>query len=359
MNARRHWVQRIRTWRRLIGFPVALALVGFVLAFGSIARADTIEVELRPLANQDPNNVKLWEVCYQSDVSLHRLTVGAQKPTGYTGSMDWVDCLATGVPCSGVAGTIFADTYVDIETGLSFAEEVSAGTDTLFLVLSGNTGSLASALPTAIGDWVCLARLEFSPLGLDVDPADPLLSADLPMLVNVFDPNAYTLDFLGAIGSSCSEPVVKDDGISLIFCESGATGGGLSSPASSVTVASGIPDDSDGDLRRNFEDNCVYTPNADQLDQGGFQTLVADGVGDMCQCGEGEANGIVDQDGDTPDEDLTAMLDYLKGSPPGGFDVTRCSLQNPSTCTIHDAALLHQAVNGGGAPANQCTAFTN
>jgi len=256
------------------------------------------------------------------------------------------------VSCSGAAGTIFADTYVDIAPSLSFSEQVSAGTETLFLVLSGNTGSLGSTLPTAISDWVCLARLEFSD-GLDVAPMDPLLSADLPMLVDVFDPNAYALDFSGAIGSSCSEPVVRDG--SLLLCPSG---GGLTSPASSVTVASGIPDDSDGDLRRNFEDNCIYTPNADQLDQGGFQTEVEDGVGDMCQCGEGEANGVVDEDG-LANADLTAMLDYLKGNPSLDFDETRCSLQNPSSCTIHDAALLHRAVNGGGAPANQCTAFTN
>ena len=337
---------------------MALALVGFILGSGSAPWADTIDLELRPLAGQDPNNVELWEVCYQSDVSLHRLTVGAQKPTGHPGSMDWVDCSSTGVSCSGAAGTIFADTYVDIAPSLSFSEQVSAGTETLFLVLSGHTGSFGSALPTAIGDWVCLARLEFSD-GLDVDPVDPLVSADLPMLVDVFDPNAYTLDFFGVIASDCSEPVVKDDGISLTICESGTPGGGLSSPASSVTVASGIPDDSDGDLRRDFEDNCVYVQNADQMDQGGFKTGVADGVGDMCQCGEGEANGIVDENGIALNSDLTAMLDYLKGSPSPGFDVARCSLQNPSSCTIHDAALLDQAVGGGGPPANECTAFTN
>lgn len=356
MNARRDRWQSTRAWGRLTGFSAALATFVFAFAFGSTVWADSIEVELRPLASEPPAAVSLWEVCFRSDVLLHRLTIGVQKPTGYGGTMDWVNCEwdpVTPKLCeTGVSPTsVFDEFYTNIDPTRSFAEEVSGGVDTLYVVVAGdllaNDGALTSGtnLP---GDWACLARLQFNP-GLDLDPEE---SADLPSLVNVWDPNAYALSYL----TDCNEPAVKDGALSA--CDGGSDGG-LASPASLVSVASGIPDDSDGDLRRDFEDNCVYVQNADQMDQGGFQTAVADGVGDMCQCGEGEANGIVDEDGITSDADLTAMLDYLKGSPSPNFEVARCSLQNPSSCTIHDAALLDQAVTGSGPPVNECTAFTN
>jgi hypothetical protein len=42
-------------------------------------------------------------------------------------------------------------------------------------------------------------------------------------------------------------------------------------------------------------DNCATTPNAGQADQGGVETASRDWIGDACQCGEAEGNGIVDQ----------------------------------------------------------------
>lgn len=349
--------QKSMTYWLLVEFPLVLAVGVFILGLGSASWADEIEVELRPLANESPASIEFWEVCFRSDVLLHRLTVGAQIPTGYSGTMDWVDCAwnsAAPESCSSAAPSIFATTYTNINPGRSFAEEVEVvgGVDTLFLVLAGdllaNDGALTSAVNLP-GDWACLARLRFNP-GLDLDPEE---EADLPSLVNTWDTNAYSLGYTAA----CNEPAVKDG--ALTSCENGTSGSGLSTPASVVSVASGIPDDADLDLRRDFEDNCVYTANADQLDQGGFQTTVADSVGDACQCGEGEDNGVVDEGGIGGNADLTAMLGYLRGEPSLDFDVNRCSIQNPSSCTILDAALLHGAVNGGGAPANACTAFTN
>ncbi len=51
------------------------------------------------------------------------------------------------------------------------------------------------------------------------------------------------------------------------------------------TDADGIPDS---------EDNCLYTSNADQLDTGGVGTTVSDGIGDACQCGDLNDDGVVD-----------------------------------------------------------------
>jgi lysophospholipase L1-like esterase len=52
--------------------------------------------------------------------------------------------------------------------------------------------------------------------------------------------------------------------------------------------------DSDGDTVDDSIDNCVYTPNAGQEDEGGVGEAVPDGIGDACQCGDLNADGVAD-----------------------------------------------------------------
>jgi len=170
----------------------------------------------------------------------------------------------------------------------------------------------------------CVARLELSAGVAITNP---------PGLVSLVDPGTALITW----GTSCVEPIVVNG--YRTDCEA-SSGSGLVSLASSVVVASTIPDDFDEDLRRDEDDNCVYSSNVDQLDQGGLKSSTPDDVGDACQCGEGEGTGQIMTTG----ADLTNMLDYLRGGAPAGFDVARCSVANPSTCTIHDAAVLANAL---------------
>ena len=111
-------------------------------------------------------------------------------------------------------------------------------------------------------------------------------------------------------------------------------------PSSTVLKKKHCDLDPQAEMRRDEDDNCVYTSNVAQLDQGGLKTSASDDIGDACQCGEGEGTGQIMTTG----ADLTNMLDYLRGGAPAGFDVARCSVANPSTCTIHDAAVLANAL---------------
>ncbi|MCH7892418.1 MAG: thrombospondin type 3 repeat-containing protein, partial [Gemmatimonadetes bacterium] len=53
--------------------------------------------------------------------------------------------------------------------------------------------------------------------------------------------------------------------------------------------------DSDGDGISDEIDNCPRVSNALQRDTGGLDTLIPDGVGDACQCGDTDESGRVDQ----------------------------------------------------------------
>jgi len=326
---------------RRIEFILWVLAAAFLLAAGGPpASADEIEVELRPLSGQNPASVTLWEICFESDVELHRLTVGALLPTTYpAGTMAWKDCDAANPTCSTAAGDIFGTTYTTVDPANSFAEVVG---DTLFLVLEGSLpivdGALTSPPNLGLGHH-CLARLELS---VGVNTSNP------PGLLSLVDPDTASISW-----GACTEPIVVDGSRS--DCDAGS-GSGLVSLASSTVVASTIPDDFDEDLRRDEDDNCVYTSNVAQMDQGGLKTSTEDGVGDACQCGEGEGSGKIL----VAENDLANMLSHLRGVTPAGFAEARCSVANPSTCTIHDAAVLASALSSPATVAldNVCNADT-
>jgi hypothetical protein len=315
-----------------------LAAALLFLAGGLPSSAHEIEVELRPLSGQDPASVTLWEICFESDVELHRLTVGALVPTTYpSGTMAWKDCVAGSISCSTLSGNIFDTTYTTVDPANSFAEVVG---DTLFLVLEGSLPILDGALtsPPNLGlGHQCLARLELS---VGVNTSNP------PGLLSLVDPDTASIGW-----GDCTEPIVVNG--SRGDCDAGS-GSGLVSLASSTVVASTIPDDFDEDLRRDEDDNCVYTSNVDQMDQGGLKVSTEDGVGDACQCGEGEGSGKIL----VAENDLSNMLSHLRGVTPAGFVEARCSVASPSTCTIHDAAVLASALSSPSTVAldNVCNA---
>ena len=61
-------------------------------------------------------------------------------------------------------------------------------------------------------------------------------------------------------------------------------------------VGDGSPEcaqDTDGDGFRDGLDNCPFAPN-DQTDDGGVGTQSPDGVGNACQCGDLDGDGVVD-----------------------------------------------------------------
>jgi len=114
--------------------------------------------------------------------------------------------------------------------------------------------------------------------------------------------------------------------------------------------------DSDEDGISDEIDNCPRVPNALQRDTGGLDTLVPDGVGDACQCGDTDESGRVDQ-ADT-DSIRWGLADPFTAVTPGGQ--RRCVGADAfGRCTILDVVRLRRALQQAFPPIEQrCPAAT-
>jgi hypothetical protein len=103
--------------------------------------------------------------------------------------------------------------------------------------------------------------------------------------------------------------------------------------------------DADEDGIQAFLDNCPWAANPGQGDSGGVGTGSApDGIGDVCQCGDVDDNGTV-EDVDVLDyrDDLAAPS--LFPLPPAG--VAKCTvIDPPSDCDVLDMTVVRRALEG-------------
>ena len=108
-------------------------------------------------------------------------------------------------------------------------------------------------------------------------------------------------------------------------------------------------EDEDGDGIQDLADNCPYGQNTDQADNGGFLDTEPDGRGDVCQCGDGSRDGIIDNGVMPADDDLAQIRDLLLGritNPSIAADVeARCSVSSGAGCDIRDALILQQSID--------------
>jgi hypothetical protein len=100
--------------------------------------------------------------------------------------------------------------------------------------------------------------------------------------------------------------------------------------------------DSDADVIQAFRDNCPYAANPAQADSGGIDDVAVDGIGDACQCGDVDDDGIVD------DLDVFAYRASLADpiglalSPAG---VSKCSvIDSPGPCEILDVSVIQRVL---------------
>lgn len=95
--------------------------------------------------------------------------------------------------------------------------------------------------------------------------------------------------------------------------------------------------DRDSDTYFDHDDNCPFTANPLQEDSGGLNSTLADGTGDVCQCGEVTGDGVIET------SDLVAVRELLAGlgSP---FSPDRCSVRGTTECDSVDAAVLARAL---------------
>ncbi|MCG8314082.1 MAG: dockerin type I domain-containing protein [Pseudomonadales bacterium] len=106
-----------------------------------------------------------------------------------------------------------------------------------------------------------------------------------------------------------------------------------------VTVPEATIADDDGDGVSNEMDNCPTIANPDQADSGGLDSAVADGVGDACQCGEVNGDGLI------TGTDAVLIQRFLLGLPPA-ITSERCDVSGDGLCTNTDAVLIQRALLG-------------
>jgi hypothetical protein len=114
------------------------------------------------------------------------------------------------------------------------------------------------------------------------------------------------------------------------------------SPAE-VLLAGGFDagEDVDGDGHPDDADNCVNAEN-DQRDDGGVLVTAADGIGNVCQCGDGQ----LANNGTVFDADVPACQQALAGAQADAQTVERCSVTGGPELDIEDLVILQQRTAG-------------
>jgi subtilisin family serine protease len=102
--------------------------------------------------------------------------------------------------------------------------------------------------------------------------------------------------------------------------------------------------DADGDGLCDPEDNCPYAPNGDQSDRGALGLdQPADGIGDVCQCGDVSGNGRI-----TANDGLLISRASLGVADPGFRRPELCDVGGTPACTANDTLIVMQALLGLG-----------
>ena len=215
-----------------------------------------------------------------------------------------------------------------------------------------------------------------TPTGLREHTMYVVLEGAVPFFLDITRPymnlpgQTITLGTVELSGTPDLEPALTVEGVDLIDDRLGAgtitpfertVDGSLSDLDEVRLVGQFNPaEDEDGDGIQDLADNCPYGQNANQADNGGFQDTEPDGRGDVCQCGDGSRDGVVDESITPADDDLIQVRDLLLGritNPSIAADVeARCSVSSGAGCDIRDAFVLQQAIDSGTPTETRCDA---
>jgi hypothetical protein len=104
--------------------------------------------------------------------------------------------------------------------------------------------------------------------------------------------------------------------------------------------------DTDRDGIPDLHDNCPYTANPNQTDSGGVgQGSAPDGIGDACQCGDVNNDGIVTGvDRTILSRSLAGLSPYFSVNAMPGYD--KCDVNGDGLCNTGDATVISRATVG-------------
>jgi len=278
-----------------------------------------------------------WLLKLESTVELHRITFGI---LGLPGDYQLLGCTPGSGTMAQCSDTNELGPSVDWEhsyTGHTGDPDLSDGApNTMYVTLQGN-------LPPQNGAYDTLIHITETPSRVTLGTLETL-GGDAGLVPSV------TLNKAAAIASP-DDPFVTSD----LSGQSLSTVGFLGTPAGS--------DDTDGDDIADDTDNCIYAQNGlgqldPQADHGRLNSVVPDGQGDACQCGEGDGDGQILQ------SDLDALRMVLardrEQEDPQQSDadkaaLARCSVSadtpegeepDAAACNIKDLVVLKKALDG-------------
>ncbi len=208
----------------------------------------------------------------------------------------------------------------------------------------GQTGTFAGG----VGGAVTSSSATGTNTCTDLNGSGYLVCAGVPATVAPWPPTGAAGTF-GAPGATISlADGVGYDGTITVNNANDPNGGQVQS----IYTYSILPD-ADGDDVADGSDNCPYTSNPTQLDSGGVNTAVPDGIGDACQCGDTNNSGTVTA------TDATVLSRAIAGLSPffsvasglggGGPGLDKCNVGgSPSPgvggCTASDATVIKRAL---------------
>ena len=111
----------------------------------------------------------------------------------------------------------------------------------------------------------------------------------------------------------------------------------------------------DLDSFSNDRDDCPYTTNTNQADAGSVLAEPSDGIGDACQCGDANDNGIVEAG------DVAALRAALTAQTPlSAAGAAKCRVETGSAaCDVVDVAVLKRRLQSLGPGIAQACAAAN
>ena len=280
-------------------------------SFASVNQDPQVSLTLEPATGGVPGH--RWQVELDTNLELHRVTFGLVAPAGTTTTqMRFIGCTTPSGPQptrrSCLANNALGP-YVSPATSYTVGPTASTSglrTDTLYVSLGGSRTS-GAPLPAL--------NIANQPVVLGVVELDPTTVAP-----------ALTLDGVGTTA---------------VFGTAYVTSSNTAVVTPLVQVGSGYnaPSDYDADGRSDDLDNCPYTANVTQANNGGFLTTNPDLYGDLCQCADGDGNGAVFA------ADTAALRAVLTGTASAAV-ASRCSVAGGPECDIRDYAVFKRALSG-------------
>lgn len=305
----------------------ALGLDPVVTSGGAPVPLADVEVRIGPAApglevalersTLDPTG-KSWVVQLRSSLELHRATLGFILPAGIGANQAFFAGWKTSAgpdnlrTCAGTATDPLISPNVDLQQSFTIGPSTVLGrADTLYVTLRGKlpSGALSPALnvpvqtlPTQLGTFV------YTLAGGTPPP-----------------PAVLTLQGVESV-PGVPAPYETTTGAAVLLGQVQTVAG----------FDQGVDFDFDG--RGDDTDNCRFVANTTQLDRGGFLTLLPDGIGDLCQCGESTDDGAVLL------EDAQGVRSVIAGMTGDVQKQKRCSISGSASCDMSDFVILRRAV---------------